>query len=68
MKTNRNKYLENRSRQEIISANIKYLFDERNMLCTEFQEKMGMSKQEYYKNSKCAGLSYNEEDIYRQKY
>lgn len=65
MKTNGNKYLENRSRQEIISANIENLIDERNMLRTEFQEKMGMSKQEYYKKSKCAGSSYNEEDIYK---
>lgn len=65
MKSNGNKYLENRSRKEIISANIENLIDERNMLRTEFQEKMGMSKQEYYKKSKCVGSSYNEEDIYK---
>ena len=57
MKTNGNKYLENRSRQEIISANIENLIDERNMLRTEFQEKIGMSKQENYEKSKCAGSS-----------
>lgn len=39
MKNNENKYLENRSRQEIISANIENLIDERNMLRSEFQEK-----------------------------
>ena len=63
MKKSNSKFIQTKSRREIISANIDNLIDERNMKPAEFQEKMGMSKQDYYKKKSVNGSSYNEEDI-----
>lgn len=63
MKKSNSKFIQTKNRCEIISANIDNLIDERNMTPAEFQEKMWMSKQDYYKKKSVNGSSYNEEDI-----
>ena len=63
MKKSNNKFIQTKTRREIISANIENLINERNMSTTEFQEKMGLTKQDYYKKKNLDGSSFNEEDI-----
>lgn len=63
MKKSNSKFIQTKSRREIISANIENLIDERNMTTTEFQEKMGISKQDYHKKKIVDGSSYNEDEI-----
>lgn len=63
MNNKEKKFIETRSRQQIISDNIEIFIDSRNLKRTDFQEKMGLTKQDYYKKKELNGSSYSVDDI-----
>lgn len=63
MNNKEKKFVETRSRQQIISDNIEIFIDSRNLKRTDFQEKMWLTKQDYYKKKELNGSSYSIDDI-----